>query len=359
MRVGVDARSLATPARRGVGRVTFELLAAMASRYPEDEWRVLMPGSVGEAPAGTRIRRTTVNSRALFGAGAVIGRPRLDVLLGGVDVVWLPAPAPVAVSPSVPTVLTLHDLSWEERPADFTAYERLWHLLARPRAQARRAARLVAVSEHTRQVAIEHWRLDPERIMVVAPPVSAHRAPAASRAETGATPYFLWVGALEPRKAPDVLATAWQLARGQGLHARLVVVGEGRVPLDGPGIERRGATSDAELALLYERALAVVLPSWLEGAGLVPIEAALHGTPAICSDIGALRESLGPDGAEWTPPGDADALASALLRLSVDDARRERIAQAAARAAAPRVDAGPPAILMRSLLAQAAREETG
>ena len=56
-------------------------------------------------------------------------RPRIDRRLGGVDVVWLPAPAPVAVG--APYVLTIHDLSFIERPRDFTAYERLWHRMAR------------------------------------------------------------------------------------------------------------------------------------------------------------------------------------------------------------------------------------
>ena len=53
------------------------------------------------------------------------------------DVVWAPTIAPLSLSPGVPFVLTIQDLSFELRPGDFTAYERLWHRLARPRARSR------------------------------------------------------------------------------------------------------------------------------------------------------------------------------------------------------------------------------
>jgi glycosyltransferase involved in cell wall biosynthesis len=97
----------------------------------------------------------------------------------------------------------------------------------------------------------------------------------------------------------------------------------------------------------------LVLPSLLEGAGLPPLEAALHGTPSICSDLEVLRDSLGPDGAEWVAAGDAEALAAALLAFARDPQRRARIAAAAGRAAAPRADPGPPAARRRALLAEA------
>ncbi len=52
--------------------------------------------------------------RARYAAAALAGRPRLDRLAGAPpDVVWLPEPAPVAVSHGVPFVLTLHDLSFD------------------------------------------------------------------------------------------------------------------------------------------------------------------------------------------------------------------------------------------------------
>ena len=161
MRVGVDARHLT--AGRGVARYTRALLGALAAAHPEDEWLAFVPGRepVRAVPAGVRLVRHALPGRALFGAAAVTGRPRLDELLGGgIDVVWVPAPAPLAVSPGVPLVLTVHDRSFEERPADFTRYERLWHRLARPRALARRAAAVVCDTSAGRDDLARAWGVE-------------------------------------------------------------------------------------------------------------------------------------------------------------------------------------------------------
>src|SRR3954453_16299206 len=107
--------------------------------------------------AGVRVVRHRLPGRALFGAAAVARRPRLDRLLGGVDVVWAPAPAPLALSLGVPLVLTVHDRSFEGRPGDFTRYERLWHRLARPRALAARAAAVACDAEAGRADLARAW----------------------------------------------------------------------------------------------------------------------------------------------------------------------------------------------------------
>jgi glycosyltransferase involved in cell wall biosynthesis len=130
-------------------------------------------------------------------------------------------------------------------------------------------------------------------------------------------PYFLFVGALEPRKGPDVLARAVALARGRGLRAPVVTVGEGRV--DVPGLERAGRVDARRLSSLYSGAIALVAPSHLEGFGLPAVEALAHGTPVIASDLVPVREALG-DAARYVPPGDSAALADALLEA--EDAPR-------------------------------------
>lgn len=332
-----------------MGRVLETFLDALATRFPEDEWRVVLPHGAAAPPPGVRARRARVPGRVLYGTGALVGRPQLDRLLGDVDVVWLPAPAPAALSGHVPHVVTLHDLSWEERPQDFTRYERAWHALARPRRQAAAAARVHCVSEATRTVALARWDLAAERVRVIHP-----IAPTGPGRPTERTPYFLWVGALEPRKGPDVLAAAWRRARAAGLRAELVVVGDGQEDLSGPGVVVLGRVDDAALRALYDGALALVAPSRLEGFGLPPLEAALQGTPSVLTRLPAFEETLGEDGAIWVDPEDVAALADALLGVAADPEAGRRVAEVARTRAERFTDPSAAADGMRALLAEAA-----
>jgi glycosyltransferase involved in cell wall biosynthesis len=311
MRVGVDARALL--AGRGVERYTRGMLAALADGFPDDEWVAFVPGRVRVAPVapGVRIVRHRLGGRALFGAAAIVRRPTLAALVGGADVLWLPAPAPVARGARY--VLSIHDRSWELRPSDFTPYERAWHRLARPRTLAREAAAVTAVSHAVAADLASAWGV---RAHVVSPGVTAPTA------EPRRGRYLLFVGPREPRKAPDVLDAAYSRARARGLDAELVVVGNGAARID-----------DRELASLYAGALAVVQPSFLEGFGLPPLEAAAHGTPAVVSALDCFAETLG-DAALRVPPGDADALAEAMLQIAGDEALRARLGAAARERAA-------------------------
>jgi glycosyltransferase involved in cell wall biosynthesis len=339
MNVGIDGRSLAgVQARRGVAHYTASLAGALAAAFPADAWRLLVLGGKPDAALpGVETVGRRLPRRVAFGVAALAGHPRLDRLLGGgLDVAWAPAPAPVAVSRDVPLVLTLHDLSFADRPADYTAYERAWHRLGRLDSLARRAERVMAVSQATRDAALARWDLDPERVAVVASGVTRPASPPdpdEARRRLGLPErYLLFVGALEPRKAPDLLARAFARARRQGLDTGLVVVGTGRLAgaLEGPGVHRLGPRGRSDLEALYAGAVALVMPSRAEGLGFPPLEAAACGTPSVVSDLPIFRETLGDDGALRVPPGDETALAEALVRVAADDALRARVAGAAA-----------------------------
>jgi glycosyltransferase involved in cell wall biosynthesis len=346
MRVAVDARSFrAAGSGRGIAVYLERLLDELRRVDSDNRYEPVE------------------DSRALRAAAAVCGRPRLDRLAGGCDVVWAPAPAPLAVSQGVPLVLTVHDLSFEHRPSDFRAYERLWHLLARPRRLARRATRVIAVSEAVRGQAIEEWGLDPERVVTVLsgpgrPPGAAGPLP------DGLEPGFLLaVGALEPRKRPDLLIEAHARARARGLRAELVFAGPGRPSAasgrsagDAAGAAPRflGRVDDPTLDALYAGALALACPSREEGFGFTPLEAAARGTPAVVADLAPFRETLG-DAALSIAPGDPDALADALLRLEREPGLREELS-AAGREAAGRLSWERAARETRAVLAAAAAE---
>ena len=208
MRVGVDGRSLVGGGARGVAHYTAALLEALAAEYPDDEYRVLLPRGRAMVPRGVVPVRHAAAVEAPVRRSAATRPPGRRV-----DVVWAPAPAPLRVG-AMPFVLTVHDRSWEERPQDFTRYERLWHAAARPRALARRAAAVLCDTEVVRGEVIREWGVPAERVRTV--PL-APRILAGSPAKS-LDPYFLFVGALEPRKAPDVLADAFHRARARGLR---------------------------------------------------------------------------------------------------------------------------------------------
>jgi glycosyltransferase involved in cell wall biosynthesis len=352
VRIGIDGRALPREGAaglrqaRGIARYLGELLGALAAAFPEDEWRVLVPRGAELPDAARRPnvvqRRTRRDGRAARAAAALLGRPRADAALGEVDVMWLPAPVPVAVSPGLPYVLTVHDLSPLSRPGDFGRYERLWTRLMRPRRLAARAAALIAVSQATREEAVRLLGVPTERVHVVRSGAPAPAEPAAHAVEEVRRRlglperYFLFVGALEPRKAPDVLVDAHARSRDRGLEAGLVLAGDGplRDALDASGGQRLlGRVDEADLAPLYAGAVATVLPSHLEGFGFTPLESLAAGTPAVVSDLPALREVLG-EGALAVPPGDADALAEALLAMERDERLRRRLLDAGRTAAA-------------------------
>ena len=300
MKVAVDARHLA--GGRGVAEYTRGMLDALEN---------VDIVQVGRQP------------RAAYASAALTGRPRLDRLAGNApDVVWAPAPAPLAVSGGVPFVLTVHDLSWVERPQDFTAYERLWHAVGRLKRIARRADRVVVDAAATIEP-LTRWGVDPDRIRVIHPGVP-HR-PAGTLPPNLPDRYVLAVGALEPRKDPELLKQA-------DLDVDVVFAGTGRLAprLRGTRLHVIESFTPDQLGALYANAVALAMPSRLEGFGFPPLEAALHGTPSVVTDLPVFRETLG-DAALFVPPGDAAALAAAITQAEQDPTLGERARERAQR----------------------------
>jgi glycosyltransferase involved in cell wall biosynthesis len=354
MRIGIDGRALrASAAPRGVAVYLERLLTELVRQPPDDEYRLLVPGGArdGALPEGVEVVTARGSGRVLQGAAAIAGRPRIDRLLGMPDLVWIPAPAPVALSREAAYVLTVHDLSFVHRPRDFSAYERLWHRLARPRRLAARARTVITDTEAVRAQVTREWALPPERVRAVHPGPGRADRDAAGAAAAGAAPAepeedavrpdaagagapgasrsVLAVGALEPRKLPLVLVRAHALARERGLQAGLVFAGDGplRAEVEAAGASVLGHISDADLDAAYGRALCLACVSREEGFGFTPLEALAAGVPPVVSKIPVFAETLG-DAALFVPAGDVEAIAGALLRLERDPALRSRLVEA-------------------------------
>jgi glycogen synthase len=147
--------------------------------------------------------------------------------------------------------------------------------------------------------------------------------------------YFLFVGSLVDRKAPDVLLRAIAATA-----ARCMVVGDGplREQLEQLawhlGISERvvfaGAVHPSDVHRYYERAIALVLPSMSEGVPLVGLEALRSGIPVIASRLDGIATVVRDEhNGLLVPPGDVTALAVAICRLSVDVPLRHRLRETA------------------------------
>lgn len=183
--------------------------------------------------------------------------------------------------------------------------------LARCRSWDRRVSqdvtRYVAISELSRKRIAKYLERDAE---VVYPPVEIDRF-----APGDVEDFFLVVCELVRHKQVEV---ALQAARRAG--ATVVVVGSG------PDSDRlrglysdvarfEGRLSDEDLAALYARALAVLIPN-VEEFGITAVEAQASGRPVLAADAGGARETVIP-GVTGTlfEAGNVDALAEAMRHV--------------------------------------------
>jgi glycosyltransferase involved in cell wall biosynthesis len=221
------------------------------------------------------------------------------------DVVHYPLTVPV---PHVerPTVLTLLDVQHLDLPELFPRGERLFRRLAYDRA-ARRADRVVVISEWVKRRVTERLGLDPDRVDAIHLGVDHERFtpdPTVAR-----EPFLLYPARPWPHKNHARLLEAFALLRAERPGLGLVLTGVGHDPARlPPGVEARGSVPEDELVALYRRAAALVFPSLYEGFGLPPVEAMACGCPVAASNAGSLPEVVG-NAAVLFDPRDPAAIA--------------------------------------------------
>jgi glycosyltransferase involved in cell wall biosynthesis len=289
-----------------------ELLRSLA-RVGEHEYLALVPQVAADAADGlpSVVARHYGGSRALAMARAAVD-PRDARLLGAPDVVHYPLTVPI---PRVRarTVVTLHDVQHRDLPELFSRPELVYRAAAYDRA-ARRADRVIVISEFVKERAVARIGLDPALIRVVPQGVD-HDALMPGNGER--EPFLLYPARRWPHKNHARLFEAFAELRRERPELRLVLTGGGDYSDAPAGVESRGHVGKAELVALMQRASALVFPSLYEGFGLPPLEAMACGCPVACSDAAALPEVVG-DAARLFDPNDPAAIAAA-VRDVLDD----------------------------------------
>ncbi|MGQ9667756.1 MAG: glycosyltransferase family 4 protein, partial [Anaerolineae bacterium] len=227
-----------------------------------------------------------------------------------------------------PTVVTVFDLSFLLFPERFRVYNRLYLRLF-TQLSARRADRVIVISESTKQDALRLLGLDPRRVAVVYCGVDEMYRPLPAevvedyRRRRGLPENFvLFVGTLEPRKNIVGLIEAYRLLTAEWprpastLPALVIAGAKGWYYQDVyQAVQRAGLTEQVvftgyapadELPFLYNAAVLFVYPSLYEGFGLPPLEAMACGTPVVVSDRSSLPEVVGDAGLLVNPSEPAE-----------------------------------------------------
>ncbi len=323
--------------RTGIGRYQDALALELAALGDVRPVRLL---TLGQGARWTWLRHLPLGI-AGHRAGSVVHFPQI---MGCALMLWRPAH---------PAVATVHDLGYLDWPPEAGMLDPLARLLLRfSLAGLKRADRIIADSEFTRQSVLCHLGRRPETVIAVyagvdrgrfrpepdARPRLLARYPALR--EAGPGPWLLTVGNELPRKnlAGLLRALAWVGSEWPAL--RLVKVG------GAGGARFRAATEatiaalglagrvvlvdevpDADLSLFYAAADLYVQASLLEGFCFPVLEAMACGAPVVCTDAGSLPEVVG-EAARIVPAGDDRALAEAIGRLLTAEPERARLAAA-------------------------------
>lgn len=232
-------------------------------------------------------------------------------------------------------IITVHDLSFIHFPEYLTAESRHYYN-GQIEASVARADHILANSQTTKDdlVAILDVPADKITVHLLAAderfrPLSPAQTADTLRALELPDQYLLFVGTLEPRKNLVGLAKAYRdlklelpdapklvVAGRLGWHYEQVLADVGALGMDEHMLLRH-AVSDEQLPAVYNRACAIILPSFHEGFGLTALEAMACGAVPIVSQVGALQEIVGDVGA-LVDPHDHSTIASAMKRALSD-----------------------------------------
>lgn len=306
-RIGIDARLIRA---YGIGSYVRGLLGGLASIAGSEQYVVFAPSDARAlVPAQFELVTAEIppySIRELPMMGRSIAKARLDLFH---------APHFTIPWTSCPVVATLHDAIPFHYPLrNPIAFSYIALMMQRA---AQRADRLLAVSHAAKGDLVGALDCDPRKITVVHNGVDDAFFRAEGPAATDPGSYFLFVGRVARHKNVDTLLDALTIVRRRNPSLRLVLAGGKHASRNDAAVIIPGFVDEERLLALYRGAIAVVMPSFMEGFGLPPLEGMALGTPAITSNAAALVE-VTADAALHFDARSPDGLAEAMERLAGD-----------------------------------------
>lgn len=349
MKIGIDVRCLADGRRSGVEEYAMALLSELFRIDRKNEyvlffnaWGNVEPDlSFADGFENVSVRRFRIPNKLLNLSLWYLNWPKLDSLLGGTDIFFLPNINFCAVSEGTKLFVTAHDLSFEAYPETFSSKQRIWHYLVNPKRLFRRADRIFSVSRSTKDDLETRYGIRPSKIEVIPSGIDGrfheydrNDPKLVAVKEKYALPYrfILYLGAFEPRKNIVSVVRAFSALR-KARHPELeklslVLAGvsgwkEDEIreeiehsPFRG-NIILPGFVEDEDKPALYNLASLFAYPSFYEGFGFPPLEALACGVPVVTSNSSSLPEIVG-DAGVLVDPHRPDELFRAFQEVLLD-----------------------------------------
>lgn len=239
------------------------------------------------------------------------------------DVFWNPAHYLPSYTPCK-SVVTIHDLAYEYFPELFLK-EDLYKLKNWTQKSVKKADKVIAVSESTKNDLINLYGLEKNKISVVYNGYDKSLFNSTDKVNSqipktyGLKPktYLLFVSTIQPRKNVIKLVQAFRLLKEEGYKGKLVIAGKVgwmaeeslsviKNSPDHKDIVMTGYISDEVRQALHRYSDVHVLPSLYEGFGVSVLEAMASGVPVAASNNSSLPEVVGKAGLLFNPIDPAD-----------------------------------------------------
>jgi glycosyltransferase involved in cell wall biosynthesis len=340
VRIGIDARKLHD---FGIGTYIRNLLRQLARLDRDTEFVLLCrpEDAVSLASLGNNFR-PVVETAANY---SIAEQVRIPLALQREGVTLFHAPHYV-LPPLVRcrSVVTIHDCIHLMFPQYLPNRVALGYARTSIRLAARRATRVLTVSESSKRDILRFVDTEPDKIDVI---YNAYdeRFGVEPREEDVVRvreryqlhdEFVLYAGNVKPHKNLERLIEAFDRVRKRGLdHLKLVIIGDEiskytslRRAVHKHQLHKYvrflGYLPEETLAVMYRLAGVFVFPSLYEGFGLPPLEAMASGTPVVTSNVSSLPEVAG-DAAVLVDPYDADSIAGGIEHVLTDETVRRAL----------------------------------
>lgn len=331
MRIGIDLRCLQGGEKTGVGEYTIAVIKKILKDNNRDEFIFFLNSykkgareNFGwiEKFSNAKIKKFNFPNKILNLSFWFLSWPKVDKMIGEVDVFFMPNISFIGLSRDCYKILTVHDLSFELFPENFCFKKRLWHFLINPHRLCQQSDKILTVSDSTKQDLISIYDVDQKKVRKIYPPfddskfsqeISEKRKREVKDKHNLPDNFVLYLGTIEPRKNIISLIKAFDrfkkkasfLKRGKNKKDLKLVIAGGKGWLWEETFKQAkkskfrdeiifiGFVSEKDKPAVYKLAKIFIFVSFFEGFGFPPLEAMASGRPVIASNCSSMPEILG------------------------------------------------------------------